>query len=125
MTALRPTGAGRAPHARRAVALGAACAALLATALAADPAAAKTRSCGFVAFAPNSDFGAFRIVAKNASCKTARRVARASRDLNVAEGPYRYTALGFTCRGTFDDSSLPSVNWVCKRRHARVTFSRS
>ena len=86
---------------------------------------ATTRSCGQIAFTPNSDDGVFRIRAHGVGCRTARRVARASRRLGILIGTRRYRSEGFSCRGTLDDSYLPSVNWRCTRGAAVITFARS
>ena len=86
---------------------------------------AITRSCGQIGFTPNSDDGVFSIRAHGVGCATARRVARASRRLGIIRGTRRYRSEGFSCRGTLDDSSLPSVRWRCTRGAAVVTFVRS
>lgn len=82
----------------------------------------RARSCGSIAFAPNSESGVTRIRALRASCRVARRVARASEPTSVVDGPFRYRARGFTCRGRPRDEGLPTVRWTCQRRQARVTF---
>ena len=87
-------------------------------------AAGDVRSCGNVVFTPASEDGAFDIRARDTSCRTARRVARASRTRDVT-GPYRYRARGFRCRGRRVDEGLPQVRWRCTRRSALVTFTRS
>ena len=86
---------------------------------------AVTRACGQIGFTPNSDDGVFRIRAHGVGCTTARRVARAARPLGIIRGTRRYRSHGFSCRGTLDDSSLPSVRWRCTRGAAVITFVRS
>jgi hypothetical protein len=86
---------------------------------------ARWRSCGDVAFEPNSDYGASNIGAKRVRCRKARRVARASREMNVVSGPFEYRVGGFRCVGTPVDEGLPTVKWRCKRNRARVRFTRS
>ena len=82
--------------------------------------------CGFVEFAPQTDNGAFGIRARGVGCATARRVARASRDVR-GEGRPRYSAHGFACRGSQvdDELDLPGVSYRCSRGAARVTFTRN
>ena len=41
------------------------------------------QQCGFVTFAPNSGYGAFKIVAVGVTCSAARDVASASKGLNA------------------------------------------
>jgi lysophospholipase L1-like esterase len=92
-----------------------------------DPAAsaARVRKCGDVGFEDHSDFGAFDVAARGTNCRKARRLARASRDMNVVDGPFHYRFGGFRCRGVAHDVGLPSVDWRCRRRGATVTFTRS
>ena len=101
--------------------------ALLAVAFAALPAPAEAaeRRCGDIAFAERSDDGVWDIRARGVGCRTARRVARAARPHPVARGRHSYSARGFTCRGRFEDRTLPQVRWRCTRRGAVVTFVRS
>jgi hypothetical protein len=90
-----------------------------------SPAQAAARSCGTVAFAPNSEDGAFDIRATGVGCATARRVARAARNTDVAPGTQRYRRAGFVCTGRYDGSGLPSVRFRCTRGVAVVRFVRS
>ena len=85
----------------------------------ATPAGAAT-DCGFVAFIPNSDSGAFNIRATGVTCRTARSVARASKG-----SPKRYRHRHFRCRGRDINTSLPSTRFRCTRGDALVTFNRS
>ncbi len=87
-------------------------------------ASGAARACGTLVFTPGSEDGAFAIRAREVGCATARRVARASRALSVAEGPYRYRARGFACRGRFEEEELPQVRWRCTRDDAVVRFTR-
>jgi hypothetical protein len=94
----------------------------------AAPAAAERapwRDCGDIAFEPNSDYGAYDVRAKQVRCRTARRVAAGSKETSVVDGPFRYRVRGFRCKGAATDDPLPSVDWVCKRKQARVRFTRS
>lgn len=103
-------------------------AALLLAALcigAATAAPASARSCGSIAFTPNSDEGAGDIRARGVRCRVARRVARASR----SHGPsgeagtiFRYRARRFRCRGRELDTPLPSVRYRCVRGRSVVRF---
>ena len=84
-----------------------------------------TRSCGTVVFTPNSDDGAFGVRATFVSCRTARQVAARSQRTSPVDGPTRYRALGFRCRGRARDTALPTMRWRCTRSGAVVTFTRS
>lgn len=90
---------------------------------------AKPKRCGLVAFAPDSDFGAFDITGWDTTCATARDVARPSRDVAIRPGSpakYRYTANGWICNGySLDDVGLPSITFTCNRGTAVVGFNRS
>ena len=88
-------------------------------ALPAAPAGAAT-DCGFVAYIPNTDSGAFDIRAKGVSCATARSVARAAK-----RAGRRYEHRHFRCRGRAVDTALPSTRFRCTRGDAVVTFNRS
>ena len=89
--------------------------------------ASSVRSCGLVAFTPQSDNGAFAIVAKRTSCLSARQVARGSR----RHGPSRnvshhYRAAGFNCDGVvFSETKLPFVLYTCRRGNRTVAFDRT
>lgn len=83
------------------------------------------KNCGNVGFEAFTDAGAFQIVARNTSCRTARSVARLSEQKDVGGGDYRYEARGFTCRGKFVDYGLLSVKWKCTDDHKRITFTQS
>ena len=89
--------------------------------------ASSVRSCGNVAFIPQSDNGAFAIVAKRTSCLSARQVARGSRH----HGPSRnvshyYRAAGFNCDGVvFSEAPLPFVLYTCRRGNRTVAFDRT
>ena len=87
--------------------------------------AAAVKRCGSIAFTPQSDDGVFGIRARGVGCRTARRVARASRPYGVSDEPYRYSARGFACRGTLRDTALPTVRWRCTREESVVRFDRS
>ncbi|HEX2087890.1 MAG TPA: hypothetical protein VHF89_19545 [Solirubrobacteraceae bacterium] len=93
----------------------------------AEPLPRRTlRSCRPVAFTPNSDDGAGGIRAQGTTCRTARRVARASRDHGPTRRPYRYRARGFRCRGRDDETQqLPTVRWECVRGSRLVVFDRT
>ena len=88
-------------------------------------AAAATRSCGSFGFTPNSDEGVSDIRATAVRCRTARRVARASREHGPSGRPgtiFRYRAYRFRCRGRELDTALPSVRYRCVRGAAVVRF---
>jgi hypothetical protein len=88
--------------------------------------AARVRSCGDVGFIPQSDNGAFGIVAKRTSCRRARLVARGSRRHGPgANASHRYRAAGFRCRGDVRGGSLPSVLYTCRRGNQTVAFDRT
>lgn len=90
---------------------------------------AKPKQCGFVAFAPNSDYGAFGITAFDTRCRVAKRVARRSKKVAIESGDpaeYRFRFRGFVCNGySFDSDELPAISWTCSRKTAVVTFDRS
>jgi lysophospholipase L1-like esterase len=88
-------------------------------------AAARWRRCGDVAFEPRTEYGAFDIRALGTRCRTARRVAAASREKSVIDGPFAYQIGGFMCGGRPLDTPLPEARWTCHRRAARVKFTRS
>jgi len=62
-------------------------------ALAACTPVPKPVSCGYVGFAPNTDWGAFNIYATNASCVEARRLA----GITIFAADRGFTYLGYTC----------------------------
>ena len=88
----------------------------------------EPRRCGKVAFGRNSDYGAFKITAFDTRCRTAKRVARASKRIAIRSGDparYRFRTRGFVCNGySFDSDPLPSISWTCSRKTAVVTFNR-
>jgi len=89
---------------------------------------AEPQNCNSVAFAPNSDFGAFEITAWDTSCATAEDVAGASRSVSIRPGSarYRMRTRDFVCRGySFDGEGLPTITWNCSRNTAVVSFTRS
>jgi hypothetical protein len=99
-------------------------------ALAAGPGvagAAQSPGCGFVAFAPQSDNGAFRIVAHQATCHTARTVASGSRSSRFRSGDPLYSSLGFSCSGRseqLDGNGMEVVVFRCWHEHSLVSFLR-
>ncbi|MDQ3741064.1 MAG: hypothetical protein M3389_08995 [Actinomycetota bacterium] len=91
-------------------------------------AVAAERSCGSIGFQPNTDFGAFGIRARDVGCRTARRVARASREHGPTGEPgtvRRYRARRFRCVGRERATNLPSIRFRCTRGEALVTFTRT
>ena len=90
-----------------------------------SPSGTFTRGCGSITFRPNSDWGVWDIRAKKTSCRTARKVARKSKNLNVVSGPLGYRAKGFRCRGTRITLGLNSVDWNCRRGKSRVSLTRT
>jgi hypothetical protein len=114
-------------HARR-LALALAALTLVLPLLAAAPAPALTRSCGNVGFERNSDNVAWGIRATGVSCRTARAVARRSRNRGPSGRPgtrFSYRALGFRCVGIEADTGLPSVPYRCRRGAARIRFDKN
>lgn len=89
------------------------------------PSGPFARGCGSITFRPNSDWGVWSIRAKRTSCRTARKVARKSKNLNVASGPLGFRANGFRCRGTRNTLGLTSVDWNCRRGKSRISFTRT
>ena len=86
-------------------------------------AARNVRRCRRVTFERNTENGAGGIRAKNAGCRTARRVARASRPFGPTR-PGDYRRLGFRCAGRRLDTPLPLALYTCHRRDATVVFAR-
>ena len=84
--------------------------------------AERWRECGSIAFAPNGEDEVHDIRARRTRCATARRVARAAEPTSVVDGPFRYRAARFTCRGRPTEEGLPVVRWTCTRELARVRF---
>jgi len=81
-----------------------------------------------VGFTPQSDDGAFGIRAQGVTCRTARRVARASEPYGPSGEPgdvFRYRVRHFRCVGRQRDTPLPSVRFRCTRASAVVTFTRT
>ena len=89
--------------------------------------ASSVRSCGLVAFIPQSDNGAFAIVAKRTSCLSARQVARGSRHHGPSRNvSHHYRAAGFNCDGVlFSETPLPFVLYTCRRGNRTVAFDRT
>jgi hypothetical protein len=88
------------------------------------------RSCGTVAFVPDSTDGAFHIIARGTSCRVARAVAGHSSPERYASGNRSYRALGFRCRGRGGDispaqPSLYVVRYRCTKGSRVVRFLRS
>lgn len=89
--------------------------------------AAQSPNCGFVAFAPQSDNGAFRIVAHEVTCHTARTVASGSRSSRFRSGNPLYTSLGFSCSGRseqLDGKGMQIVVFRCWHERGLVSFLR-
>jgi hypothetical protein len=89
--------------------------------------ASSVRSCGDVAFIPQSDNGAFAIVANRTSCPSARQVARGSRHHGPSRNvSHHYRAAGFNCDGVlFSEARLPFVLYTCRRGNRTVAFDRT
>ena len=73
---------------------------------------------GFIVFTPQTDDGASSIMAKNLSCKKARRLVKV---LNRGDS----TPLGFRCRSRSHDAGLAHADVRCKRGSRVVTFART
>ena len=95
-----------------------------------SPAAAgagRTPHCGSLAFAQQSEDGAFRIVAHATSCATARSVAAASRPTQFRTGDPQYASGGFACAGRSQQlggAGKQVVRFDCTRGHSSVSFLR-
>lgn len=86
---------------------------------------AKPANCGDVGFTPQTDDGAFNIVATGVSCSGARRVAAMTRNRRYTD-PLSYEADGFSCTGTrVPSGELPGVAWRCTRDGDTITFTRN
>ena len=72
-------------------------------------AAAPTRSCGFVAFTPNSGDGVFDIRARSITCATARAKLRAARGVPKALS-------GWRCRLVRRDEVTGAGRYACTSR---------
>ncbi len=83
------------------------------------------KRCGYIVFTPRTEDGIGDIRARRTSCRQARKVARAARDLGIVDGPYGYEADGFRCRGRLQEFGLPVVHWHCAKGMARISFDRS
>ncbi|MGK2936186.1 MAG: hypothetical protein ACSLFR_00010 [Solirubrobacteraceae bacterium] len=93
----------------------------------AGSAGAATRSCASVVFEKNSENAALQIRATNVGCKTARAVARKSRNYgpdDVDGKRHSYRSRGFSCQGVEHNQTLPIVDWKCTKGSARITFSK-
>lgn len=86
--------------------------------------AAEWHKCGSVAFEPNTDWGASNIRALRTTCRTARSVARGTKDLG---GGGRYRINGFWCRGVASEPEygLPFTSWSCHSGKKLVRFRTS
>ena len=90
--------------------------------------AAQTPDCGFVAFAPQSDNGAFGIVAHQATCQVARTVAGGSRSSRFRSGDPRYATLGFSCSGhggQLGGHGMYVVRFRCLHANSLISFLRA
>lgn len=76
-----------------------------------------SKYCGYITFQKNTDSGASGIESKGASCKTARRMARA-----VQKGKRR--PFGYTCKSRGHDSRkfIAHRDWRCKKGGKVVTW---
>ena len=89
--------------------------------------AGQAPHCGNVAFAQQSDDGAFQIVAHGSTCGTARTVASASRPSRFRDGDPQYAANGFSCSGRSEKlggSGKHVVRFRCTRQTSSVSFIR-
>ena len=100
--------------------LAVACVAALAlSAVPASAAAAPIRSCGFVAFTPNSGDGVFDIRARSITCATARAKLRAARGVPKALKGWRCTRIrrdDVTGAGRYACTSRAKVHGVMRTR---------
>ena len=79
-----------------------------------------TQPCGDVGYEPQTDAGAFQILARGTSCDTARTIAR-----RPENGSLPFAERGFRCRGEHVEAALPYTRVTCTRGTAEVTFRRS
>jgi hypothetical protein len=97
------------------------------TAWSAATAGASAPQCGTVAFAPQSDDGAFQIDAHSTTCSMARSVASGSRPNWFRDRNASYSTDGFSCAGRAEalgGSGKRVVRFQCVRRHSAVSFLR-
>ncbi len=88
-------------------------------------AARRTRDCGMVGFARDSDALAASITAKGVRCRRARAVARGAAEADPTD-PGSYQRDGFRCVGTALDTPLPSALFSCRAGdRASVAFIRT
>jgi len=76
------------------------------------------KDCGFIVFTPQTDDGASSIMAKNLSCKKARRIVKA-----INRGSSR--PFGFRCKSRAHDFQLAHADVRCKRGNRVVTYART
>lgn len=96
--------------------------ALVASAALVGPQAAQAsrRDCGRQ-FDANGVTGAFAIIAKNVSCRSARRVVKVAKDRCLgASGPCRVR--GWTCGSRVAGDETYRI--TCSRKRGRVAFNR-
>jgi hypothetical protein len=87
--------------------------------------ARRTRECGVVGFARQSDAMAASITAKGLRCRRARGVARGSAGADPTD-PGSYRSDGFHCVGSALDTPLPSALFSCRAGdRASVAFIRT
>lgn len=84
---------------------------------------ALARDCGNVGFSPNSEDGAFGITEKHTNCRTARSVARRSREHDLG-GTHRFRARGFRCLGRVVSGAFPMLLYTCRKAEGIVAFER-
>ncbi len=110
-------------HSRTRVALAAALvgAPLALAAAACDPPQPYAQ-CGYVGFAPASDYGVFQIKAHQTSCTTAKAVAVQAKNDTTLDG---YSYLGWTCGKPVHYGQLGYDYWCTAPGGSVVTFTYS
>jgi hypothetical protein len=87
---------------------------------------ARSTSGGSVAFAPNSDWGAFEISAKGVSCDTARAIAKSSQGVDYDPPNAKVlTYGGFNCQPSETSRGMMEAVYRCGRTNAVVSFTRA
>ncbi len=88
-------------------------------ALAPGAVAGTAKSCGTMAFTPNSDDMASKITAEGVSCKAAREVVRA------AKGRPGTRFRGYRCTKKELDTALPSWRYRCTDGDKRIRWTKT
>jgi hypothetical protein len=76
------------------------------------------KDCGFIVFTPQTDDGASAIMARNLSCRKARRIVKAINRGNA-------TPFGFSCKSRAHDEGLAHADVRCRKGSRVVTYART